>query len=286
MISNNKGESMYKLNWTPDRPDIRDYTTSHNAITNIIEKAPSLVKTLPPAFDARKNCSEIVDQSQIGSCTANAAAGMVEFLENRLYGKHYNASRRFIYKATRDLLHWTGDVGAYLRTTMGSLVLFGAPPEEYFPYNDQIDEVPPAFCYSFANNFKAAKYLRLDNANKDTMLYQIKFYLLNGYPSIFGFTVYDSISQANETGFVPFPISGDKAIGGHAVMICGWNDNLSIYNTQKAATTGAFIIRNSWGTGWGYGGYGFLPYEYVKQGQASDFWTMISQGWIDLAPFI
>jgi hypothetical protein len=54
---------------------------------------------------------------------------------------------------TRNLLNWTGDTGAYLRTTMGALTLFGVPPEEYWPYNiANFENEPTAFLYAYAQN--------------------------------------------------------------------------------------------------------------------------------------
>ena len=132
----------------------------------------------------------------MGSCTANAGVGVVEYFERRAFGKHIDASRLFLYKVTRNLDHQTGDTGAYLRTTMGGLVLFGVPPEEYWPYKiADFDKEPSAFCYAFAQNYQAISYYRLDPPGiaKDALLNQIKTNLAGGLPSMFGFTVYSSV---------------------------------------------------------------------------------------------
>ena len=150
-------------------------------------------------------CSPVEDQGSLGSCTAQAGAGVVEYYENRAFGKYIDASRLFLYKVTRNLLHWTGDTGAFLRSTMGALVLFGAPPEEYWPYEiSDFDIEPTAFCYAFAQNYQTIKYFRHDppGTAKNILLNRIKSYLAAGHPSMFGFTVYSSISQANKTGYL------------------------------------------------------------------------------------
>jgi C1A family cysteine protease len=85
-------------------------------------------KALPAKVDLRKWCSPIEDQGQLGSCTADAGAGRMEYFERHAFGTHLGASRLFLYKVTRNLLGWTGNQGPYLRSTMKSMVLLGIPP--------------------------------------------------------------------------------------------------------------------------------------------------------------
>lgn len=280
------------MGWVPDRPDFRDLTADHDTIASLLKKTKlaKLPKTLPATVDLRAWCSPIEDQGSLGSCTANAGVGLMEYFERRAMGKHIDASRLFLYKATRNLMRWTGDTGAFLRSTMGAMVLFGVPPEEYWPYRiADFDREPTSFCYAFAQNYQAINYYRLDppGTTAATLLARIQANLAAGLPSMFGFTVYTSISQASQTGKIPMPTKGEKVAGGHAIVAVGYDNQMKIKNNNPGGTqtTGAFLIRNSWGTGWGDAGYGWLPYDYVTKGLAEDWWSLIKGEWVDTGVF-
>jgi C1A family cysteine protease len=278
------------MGWLPDRPDFRDLTVENKKILPMLESVgvKKTSKTIPDKVDLRKWCSPVEDQGKIGSCTANAGVGMLEYYERKAFGKHIDASRLFLYKITRNLMKQTGDTGAFLRTTMSAMVLFGVLPEEYYPYQiEDFDEEPPAFCYAYSQSYQAIKYVNLDplNTSKEDLLARIKTNIAAGMPSMFGFTVYSSLWNVQD-GKIPFPCSKEKVEGGHAIMAVGFDDNLKIQNPNcKNETIGALLIRNSWGTKWGEAGYGWLPYEYVLKGLAQDWWTLICNDWIDTGEF-
>jgi C1A family cysteine protease len=279
------------MGWLREMPDVRDYGPDHEEVQPHLEKArvTKAAPSLPSSTDLRQWCTAIENQGALGSCTANAGVGMYEYFINRRYGTRFDLSRLFLYKVTRNLLHWTGDTGAFLRTTMGALAMFGVPPEEYWPYNTaNFDLEPTAFCYAFSEDFKALTYYRLDAGAvpRDVLLARIKTYLAAGLPSMFGFTVYNSIAQAATNGKIPFPVPGDRVAGGHAIVAVGYDDAMKIRNTNGGAeTVGALLIRNSWGTGWGAAGYGWLPYDYVLKSLAVDWWSMINAEWVNTGVF-
>jgi len=297
----------YTMGWLRDYPDFRDYTIEHDevasrlkalgqkSVKSMLKKtgvavAGAPVPALPAAVDLRGWCPPIENQLNLGSCTAQAGVGMVEYFECRAFGRHTDASRLFLYKVTRDLLGWTGDTGAFLRTTMAALALFGVPPERYWQYVvPNFDVEPNAFCYAFAQNYQAITYYRLDppGTAPAALLVTIKNLLASGLPSMFGFTVYDSYQQGNTTGKIPFPVASDRQVGGHAVMAVGYDDAMRIKNTGSGAveTIGALLIRNSWGAGWGAGGYGWLPYEYVLRRLAVDWWSLLKNEWVETGQF-
>lgn len=296
----------YGMGWLPDYPDIRDFTPDHDkvppklaamgetrSVRDMLHRAgisAGAQPDLPASADLRQWCSPIEDQGKIGSCTAHAGVSIVEYFERRAFGNHLDASRLFLYKATRNLLHHTGDTGAFIRSAMAALALFGVPPEEHWPYNPaDFDKEPPAFCYALARNYQAISYYKLDTPgiSKDALLHAIKKNIAAGIPAMFGFTVYNSYTQSAGTGKIPFPAANEKMIGGHAVAAVGYDDSLCTRNsgTNCPETEGALLIRNSWGTGWGLDGYGWLPYEYVLKGLAIDCWSLIKCQWIDTGLF-
>ena len=286
------------MGWLPDRPDIRDYTPVTSEVLALFggrrpeEAGGPASRGTSRLRKAGKDTTAVEDQGGLGSCTAQAGAGAIEYYERRAFGRHVEASRLFLYKVTRNLMKMKGDTGGFLRTTMGAIVLFGVPPEEYWPYTDdpeRFDREPPAFCYAFAQNYQAIRYYRHDppGSRADAVLAGVKAGLAAGHPAMFGFTIYISIEQAGTTGRIPFPSPRERIEGGHAVLAVGYDDGLKISNGNPGGPTteGALLIRNSWGPEWGEQGYGWLPYEYLTAGLAEDFWSILKKEWIDTGEF-
>src|SRR5687768_6736175 len=104
------------MGWLRDLPDFRDYTANQQeaptklqksgnkaSVQDILNKVDALrapAAALPAAVDLRTWMSPIENQGSLGSCTANAGVGLVEYFERRAHGKHVNRSRLFLYKAT------------------------------------------------------------------------------------------------------------------------------------------------------------------------------------------
>ena len=277
----------------PRTPDRRDYTAQTSEIQGLAMKLGLKDGVaLPDHVDISGWDSPIEDQGSIGSCTAQAAVGIVEHLQRRAHGIHLDGSRLFVYKTTRNLMGVDGDTGGYLRTAMAALRLCGVPPEQYWPYSDgpNFDESPSPFVYSLAEDFEAVSYFCHDPATAGIpfpdVLASVKGFAAAGIPSMFGFYGARSFDFPENPGEMPLPGPTEPLEWGHAVVVVGYDDERTIRNTFSDETTvGAFKVRNSWGTGWGEGGYGWLPYQYVLEGLADDFWSLISVDWVDTKNF-
>jgi C1A family cysteine protease len=267
-----------RLGWRPDLPDIRDFSPQ------ILPVKASAPLEAGKTVDLRPWCAPIEDQGDLGSCTANAAVGLLEYYEKRAHGSFVNASRLFLYKATRNLMGVTGDTGAYMRDTMKALVLFGAPPEAHYPYDiARFDLEPKSMHYAMAGRFRTVRYYRHDPAGKPLaeVLPSVKRHLSLGFPSMFGFPVYDSFPSPGDGKMdIPYPSPWESLLGGHAVVACGYDDGRII-----GGKPGALLIRNSWGTSWGQGGYGWMPYEYVTSGLAEDWWSLTRAEYVNTELF-
>jgi C1A family cysteine protease len=287
-----KGARAAAMGWIPDLPDRRDLVEGPRLeqMTKAVRrtKNPLLFSRKPGAqlramVNNQRWCSPVENQGALGSCTANAAVGLVEYEMRRNNVEHTDGSRLFVYKTTRNLLGWSGDTGAYLRTTLKAIAAFGVPPEEQWPYElERYEEEPTPYLYAYAQNCRALKYVRLDphESQPAAVLGTLKRVLADGYGIIFGFTVYESLGNSPD---IPFPDGPNaRVVGGHAVMAVGYNDD---HVTVEGRTVPSLIIRNSWGEQWGLGGYGFLPYEYVTAGLADDFWTVFNISWLEEQQF-
>lgn len=243
-----------RYGWIPDLPDARDR----------LYRAGRKVGALPRSTDLRRGCPAVYDQGQLASCTANAIAAAIEFDQRKQrLPQAFSPSRLFIYYNERTLLGTiANDSGAMLRDGIKSVSGQGACPEPMWPYiEDKFADRPPAQCYKVGKAHPATQYSRLAQSTA-----QMKACLAAGYPFVFGFTVYESFESDEVacTGVVPMADPSEMALGGHAVAAVGYDDASS-----------RFLVRNSWGTDWGMGGYFTMPYAYLANNNlADDFWTI------------
>lgn len=239
--------------WVPDLPDQRDYRFRS------VLKVPG---KLPSRADLRPFCSKVEDQGELGSCTANALAGALEFLERKDKIPFQDFSRLFIYYNERALEHSVNsDSGAMIRDGIKTLVKQGVCSEKAWPYDISRFKVKPKpVCYQEGLEHQITSYHRLSTLD------QMRSCLAEGFPFVFGFAVYESFEtqEVAKTGLVNLPKAKEQCLGGHAVLAVGYDDE-----SQR------FIVRNSWGTGWGIKGYFTMPYKYLSNRNLSDdFWTI------------
>ncbi len=236
--------------WKKELPDHRDYM--------LIPRT----SVLPVWASVRHMCPRVEDQSSYSSCTAQAGTSMVEFLYKHSKVRQPELSRLFLYYATRVWVEGqppTSDDGAYIRDVMTALVKYGTCLESVWPYSKPLSKEPGVTAKRDALTRQILEYRRCPG------LLSIKQCIVDGYPVEGGFSVPESIygEYTDTTGVVRYPTRTESIIGGHAVLFVGYDDS-----------TQTLCFQNSWGENWGDGGYGYLPYSFVTNGLADDFWTI------------
>jgi len=246
-----------------------------------LKAAPSEHSQEPREVDLRECFARVYDQQGLNASPAHACVDLVQYFEHRSHGKWIEPSKLFLYKVTRKLLGVVGNTGTDLRTTLKAMVCFGLPPERYWPYDvEAFDDEPGAFLYSFAKQSQSIRYMRLDsrNATGSQTLRVVRSFLAAGLPSVFGFCVPDSLTRESD---VPYRRPFDRSRGGQAVVAVGYDDR-----RRTGSGKGALLFRNSWGHRWGEDGYGWLPYVYVEEQLAVDFWTIVRPDWLESDEFM
>ena len=256
--------------WRPSLPDMRDVMFSAPAGT--LEALPPRVDLSEPTLPAPFEPS--IDQGSLGSCgPCTAAADLIyaQIRQDRIADVRM-PSKLYIYWNTRAIMGTVAsDSGVDNRSLLKALEKYGWCDETEWPYNVSRFTVRPSeACYTQAAGRKIGQYLSVPQT-----LEQMQGCLAGGDTFIFGFTVYQSLenNEVDRTGVIPMPRRGERAVGGHDVLIVGYDNS-----------TRHFKLKNSWG-GWGIAGYGWIPYEYaISPNLSGDFWTVRSAGWTPPTP--
>jgi C1A family cysteine protease len=171
-------------------------------------------------------------------------------------------SRLFLFYNSRAIEHTErADDGVYIRDAIKAVARHGDCPEHLWPYIEKkFATRPPSRCYDSALKYKAVQYYRIHRRLDD-----FRACLASGYPFVFGFTAHEKFKDVvKRTGRLEMPSKGEKVIGKHAVLAVGYDD-----------APGRLIVRNSWGSKFGLGGYFTMPYGYLqKEDLSADFWTV------------
>lgn len=218
-------------------------------------------------IDLRPKCPPVLDQGKLGSCTAFAGSTIFQFAEMKQgVNDPIIPSTLFIYYNTRALEGKVNvDSGAELFNVIFTLKTTGTCSETLWPYiPTAFDIKPPDECY-----VQSLKHKCILSKKIIQTLPQMKQCLIEGFPFIIGFYVYESFqsSRAKESGIISMPnIRTEELLGGHAVVVVGFNDKKQI-----------FIVQNSWGRKWGDAGYCYIPYAYLTDPKlADDLWAILS----------
>lgn len=280
------------LGWIPDLPDARDFTAGHSEIAPLLRRLkPGRRKKLPDAVDLRSDddaeyFTSVENQGLLNASPAFAVLALLEYFERRIRGATFDGSALFLYQITQRVRQKApsderipgsvpGNTGADLRTTLKVLASLGAPAESYWPTNlERFDLEPGPFEYSRAVTAAGLRYFRLDkpDCDGDATWNTVTAFLAAGFPVVFGFPVPSSLTVDPS---IPYRPDLDTVRGGQAVVAIGYEHH------HFGRGQHALRIRSSWGSQWGDNGNGWLPMAFVRNQLARDFWTVVSEGWLE-----
>lgn len=261
------------LGLLPDSGTLKTKALAADAEMPLFEEDPSMPgiaimankKGQPSKVDLRAYASPIRNQGNMGSCTAFAGTGLMEIVRNiqgaKAAGKKVkHFSPLFFYYAERKQMQDSGDSPKATKNDTGAssglaaltATKIGCVPEEMAPYRDgkagiAFDATPAMY--------DAAKQYTFGTKKRINTIQGMKAALASKHPFVLGIVLYKSqmTKAVAASGELPIPAKGDDVVGGHAVCCVGYDDAKQ-----------AFIVRNSWGSDWGQGGYFYMPYEFFK----------------------
>jgi hypothetical protein len=266
--------------WLRDQPDFRDFTPD----TPGVQQALSKLKRRRTGRGAKAPGSIDLTEYLVPSApaapqqtTVDAALSLIQYFQRRATGRVLEGSPHFVdYNARR--LAGAPAGGVSLRTALRAMARFGCPPRQY-----ERDDAPgrayepTPFDYGFGREFAELEYVRLDAVGRSgaNVLRTIKAFVAAGFACACGASLG---SAPTLDGDFPFPTKADAITGGTALVVVGYDDDCRIRSSH-----GALVVRTSFGSDFGRGGFGRLPYRFVEEGLACDFWTLLKPDWLAAA---
>jgi C1A family cysteine protease len=259
------------LGWRRQKPDHKDALFLH-------QTPLAVARALPKHKDLRPQDLPIHDQGELGSCVGHGTVAVVEFARKKHRQSHgeqtaaNTPSRLMAYYLARELEDDVPyDAGAEVRDGLKGAAKTGLCFEDLWPYDvRKFTQRPPPACYSAAQKDRALIYRPVAQTAQ-----ALRGCLAHGYPIVFGFTCYPGLdsNEVADTGMLPMPGPHESPIGGHCVVLMGYDDE------GGRSPARHFIVRNSWGPDWGDEGYFYMPYEYIQRADlSSDFWMCETVG--------
>jgi C1A family cysteine protease len=218
-------------------------------------------KTSSGDVDLSQYCIAM-NQYSAESCTGNATCESLEILENISTGSAVLLSRLFTYGMARTIEGTLGqDAGSHVRTCFETLSLYGVCTEAIWPYDlSKVDVSPSIAAQRQAVGHKTTGYYRITSTGSQRLT-DITTALYNKHPVVIATDVgqaFDNLPSGVTPPLGP-PASG-TITGGHALVIVGY-------------VGGNYVVKNSWGTGWGNNGFCLFTPDYLTWTDTDDLWV-------------
>jgi len=215
---------------------------------------------LSPAVSLLASAGPVKNQSDEGSCTAHAGTGAMEWIFRAYHKAQPILSPQYLYAC--ELLrqgNFPEDSGSDGQTLCESMIFKGCCLESAYPYVAGQILSPTAAQDATARHYAMGAYHGVGGS-------AVAASVLGDpvpWPLLIGFTVYNSFESdaVAATGIVPLPKPQEAVLGGHEVLCLGYDIGVNP-TIRPQGCPPAFLIRNSWGAGWGLNGNCWMPREY------------------------